>query len=180
MDNKLISGLLNPVRMRILQICLKHDTITTRQIAEMMSDVPIASLYRHINKLSQEHILEVIEENKIRGTIEKVYKLKTNPLTLIHQSVEQGGKEELFNMFYTFVMSMLSDFQGYIDQDSYHLIEDRVGFRSFALYLSDAEVDEFLKNYRLLIEEAQEKEQSAERRLRKLSLIMMPSHDHNK
>ncbi|MEL1136690.1 helix-turn-helix domain-containing protein [Desulfitobacterium sp. THU1] len=79
MEGKELNSLLNPVRMRIFQLFLGHDTETVKRIAEELPDVPPASLYRHVNKLLEDEIIEVCAEYKIRGTVERVYRLKNNP-----------------------------------------------------------------------------------------------------
>ena len=47
----LIKVLSNPVRMRIIQCMIGYGDTTTKQIAEYVSDVPVPTLYRHINYL---------------------------------------------------------------------------------------------------------------------------------
>ena len=71
---------MNPVRMRIAQYLLLHEHGTTVQIGEELSDVPKASLYRHMRILEDAGLIQVVQENKKRGTVEKVYKLnQENP-----------------------------------------------------------------------------------------------------
>ncbi len=177
MDNRMLSGLLNPVRMKILQLFMTNETATVRKIAADMPDIPSASLYRHINKLVAYDILEICAENKIRGTIEKVYRLKNNPLLEGNQLFQKGNSEELFNVFYTFVMSLLKDFRVYLDTENYELENDRVGFRSYPLYLSDEESDEFLEDLKKSLIKIQNNTASNERRLRKFSFVILPGDE---
>ncbi len=176
-DYKTLSGLLNPIRMRILQTLLGQETVTTRVIAEQLPDIPQASLYRHINKLVKDEILEICEENKIRGTVEKVYRLKTNPFQQIQEAVEQGGKEEHFQLFYTFAMSLLTDFHHYVNTEDYDMERDRVGFRSYPFYLSDEECDAFLEEMKQALIKVARNEPNGQRTLRKFSFTMMPGKD---
>ncbi|WP_203363583.1 helix-turn-helix domain-containing protein [Bacillus sp. REN10] len=177
MDHKTLSGLLNPIRMRILQTLLGKEMITTRMIAEQLPDIPQASLYRHINKLVKDGILEICEENKIRGTVEKVYRLKANPFQQIQEAAEQGGREEHFQLFYTFAMSLLMDFQQYVNIEDYNMEQDRVGFRSYPFYLSDEECDMFLEEIKQALIKVAGKEPNDQRTLRKFSFTMMPAKE---
>jgi DNA-binding transcriptional ArsR family regulator len=174
MDSKVLSGLLNPIRMKILLILMSIETATAKRIAEDMPDIPPASLYRHINKLVADDILEICAENKIRGTLEKVYRLKSNPFQEVNERLKNGNKEELYQVFYTFVMTLLSDFRDYLEGGNYDLEKDRVGFRSYPLYMSDGECDEFFKTFKNSLDQLQHNESSEERRLRKFSFVMMP------
>lgn len=177
MDNKTLSGLLNPVRMKILQFLIKNETATVKNISEDMPNIPPASLYRHINKLIADDILEICAENKIRGTVEKVYRLKTNPFAEVNKQIKDYSGEELFNMFYTYVMTLLDDFQNYLNTKDYDLERDQVGFRSYPLYLSDEECDEFFKDLKKSLNKLQENKTVEGRRLRKFSLVMMPGEE---
>ena len=67
---------MNPVRQRIFQYLLVHETGTVKEIRKALPDVPSASLYRHMKILTEHGILTVIGENRIRGTVESIYQLR--------------------------------------------------------------------------------------------------------
>ncbi len=73
--------LLNPIRMRIIQHLSTLKTITAGELVTFMPDVPRTTLYRHINILQKANILMVAKENRVRGTVEKVYALNIEMLT---------------------------------------------------------------------------------------------------
>lgn len=60
---------MNPVRQRIFQYFLLHETGTVKDIKKALPDVPSASLYRHVKILADSSILVVVGENRIRGTV---------------------------------------------------------------------------------------------------------------
>lgn len=66
---------MNPARQRIFQYFLLHETGTVKEIRKALPDIPSASLYRHIKILADSSILMVVDENRIRGTVESVYQL---------------------------------------------------------------------------------------------------------
>ena len=66
---------MNPARQRIFQYFLLHETGTGKGIRNALPDIPIESLYRHLNILANTSILMVVGENRIRGTVESVYQL---------------------------------------------------------------------------------------------------------
>lgn len=63
---------LNPVRQRVFQYLLIHETGTVKEIRKALPDVPSASLYRHMKILADHSIIMVVGENRIRGTVESV------------------------------------------------------------------------------------------------------------
>ena len=66
---------MNPARQRIFQFFLLHETGTVKELRKALPDIPSASLYRHIKILADCSILMVVDENRIRGTVESVYQL---------------------------------------------------------------------------------------------------------
>ena len=73
---------LNPVRQRIFQYLLIHETGTVKEIRKALPDVPSASLYRHMKILADHSIIMVVSENRIRGTVESVYQLNKSALQI--------------------------------------------------------------------------------------------------
>lgn len=73
---------MNPVRQRIFQYLLVHETGTVKEIRKALPDVPSASLYRHMKILTENAILTIVGENRIRGTVESVYQLNKSALEI--------------------------------------------------------------------------------------------------
>ena len=73
---------MNPVRQRIFQYLLVHETGTVKEIRKALPDIPSASLYRHVKILTENDILTVVGENRIRGTVESIYQLNKSALEL--------------------------------------------------------------------------------------------------
>lgn len=173
MDNKVLQGLLNPVRMKILQVAMSKEQFTSKEIKEVLADVPQASLYRHINKMVQDQIFEVVAENKIRGTVERVLAIKNDPFDQLQEAVESGDSDQLKHIFNTFAISLMMDFNKYVEEP-YDLVDDLVGFRSIPLYLSQEETEVFAKDMRESLAKITENGQNGERQLRKFSYVLMP------
>ena len=51
---------MNPVRQRIFQYLLVHETGTVKDIRKALPDVPSASLYRHMKILTDNAVLTVV------------------------------------------------------------------------------------------------------------------------
>jgi DNA-binding transcriptional ArsR family regulator len=175
MDNSLLSCILNPIRMRIIQSLARNKKMTVQQIAQELPEVPQATLYRHLNKLLEAKAIMVVQENKIRGVIEKVYAISTNPYETATKDLDEKGKGETLKLFYNYLMSLLGDFEGYLQADNIDLIRDGVSFRSAALYLSDEEYAEFFKDIIHAFDKVINNGPAPGRRLRKVSTISMPS-----
>lgn len=73
---------MNPVRQRIFQYLLVHETGTVKDIRKALTDIPSASLYRHMKILTDNAVLTVVGENRIRGTVESIYQLNKSALEI--------------------------------------------------------------------------------------------------
>lgn len=177
MDTSLLTCILNPVRMRIIQTLIRNKNMTVQQIAQELTDVPQATLYRHLNKLLELKVIMVIKENKVRGMVEKEYALTKNPYEAITKELNSNSKEEYLNIFYNFMMTLLGDFERYIQNENADLQKDGVAFRSAAIYLSDEEFQEFLMDFKKVFDKVIDNKPSPERNLRKISTIIMPNVD---
>ena len=67
-------ALLHPVRMRIV-IALQDDSLNAAQIARILGDVPLTTLYRHLNILLAAGTIEVAKETPTHGAVEREFRL---------------------------------------------------------------------------------------------------------
>lgn len=168
------SLLLHPVRMRIVQ-ALAARPRTPLQLVESLGDVPQATVYRHLKKLQEAALIEVVGERRIRGGTERTYSLVSDAASLRPADFEDAGPEEHFELFATFVGTLLTDYSAYLsDNESPDPAEDRVGFRRISLWLSDAEFDDFAKAVNAALRPFIGNEPDERRRLRQLSIVVMP------
>jgi DNA-binding transcriptional ArsR family regulator len=65
-------ALLHPIRVRIIT-ALQDRQLTPRQLSAFLEDVPLTTLYRHINLLLEAGLLEVVAERRVHGTVERVF-----------------------------------------------------------------------------------------------------------
>lgn len=179
MESRVFKSILHPIRMKIIQTLLKNGKLTVKEISQELSDVPKASLYRHINALVNDNIIDVYSEKKIRGTLEKTYIIKEDPYSKVNEEAIDGSKQVKLDLFYNYMISLLSDFENYMSGESIDLEKDIVGFRSVPIYLSDEECLDFLKDLSKAFEKVIDNKSNEVRKLRKFSTIIMPVKDSN-
>ena len=178
-DNKLefkINTILHPVRMRIMQSLLGGKELTAQEISQRVSDVPQASLYRHLNKLLEAEVLEVVEENKVRGTIEKVYALSNQLETVTAKEVKEASRQDHFSFFFSFLTNLLGDYEQYLQQENIDLEKDGVSYRQVSVFLSNEELRDLLTEIRTIVSRVMENEPTTERKARTISTIVIPKN----
>ncbi|UFJ39853.1 helix-turn-helix domain-containing protein [Brevibacillus humidisoli] len=148
--------------------------ITARQLAERLPDIPQASLYRHLNKLSESGILTVVSEQQIRGATEKTYVLHYHNANLTAEELKHATREDHLRYFMTFLASLQQQYEQYLSQDTFDLQADGVGYRQFGLYLTDEEFTRFTEEIRDVIQRAAANEPSPDRRRRLFTTILYP------
>jgi DNA-binding transcriptional ArsR family regulator len=167
-----IELLLHPIRMRIIQSFIPDKELTVSQIIQLIPGVPQASLYRHLAKLAQANVVEVTAENRIRGTVEKTYKLIQGDI--LRQDLEKMSPEEHVDAFFTFNAHLLAEFSEYVHRDEMNFYEDGVSYRKASVYLDDDEYKELLQSFRKLVQAAIEKKPQPGRKLRTIATIIIP------
>ncbi len=77
------------VRLCII-LALTGQKMTAGELDKKLLDVSRATIYRHLNKLANFGLIDVVEEHRVRNTIEKIY------------SLAEASKQDHMRFFYDF------------------------------------------------------------------------------
>src|SRR5687767_9335525 len=108
--------LLHPVRLRVLQALLDGRALTTAQIGAHLPDVATATLYRHVHTLVEAGVLEVVGEQRVRGAVERTYRLNGPAAELDADALAAMTPDDHRRAFIAFVASLLADFDRYLER----------------------------------------------------------------
>lgn len=168
---------LHPIRLRIITAISTHR-MTAREIAKILPDIPLTTLYRNINALAKGGIIQVVQENHIRGTVEHVYAL-TNIPSLSDEDLRGMTKAECQHAFTTYVSTLMSDANRYLDNKTddqeIRLIQDGVVVTRIELFLNREENRTVNERIQKILMEAGENEPAADRRRHMFSYVVIPS-----
>lgn len=157
---------MNPVRQRIFQYFLLHETGTVKELKKALPDIPSASLYRHIKILSDSSILTVVGENRIRGTVESVYKLNKDALAI---------EDETGNAVQMSLLSISASFARYFSGGKADPKKDMLLLTNCTLMLTDEQFSGFLAEINEIALKYMKAEASADSRMRQITLISAPA-----
>lgn len=173
--------LLHPVRMQIVTN-MAMQRMTARDLSKIL-DIPQTTLYRHINILVEGEVLKIVEENQIRGTVERVYQVATAP-SLNADDLRGMRKDEYEQLFLLFISTLVSDVQHYLatktDEGDIQVLDDGVELNKVKLFLSDEEYTKMNTAISKLMIKAIENGPSAERTSRMFSYMFIPGGDQDK
>ncbi|GHO46070.1 transcriptional regulator [Ktedonospora formicarum] len=165
--------ILHPVRMRVI-LALNNRTLTPKQLASDLKDVAPATLYHHLNLLTNAGITQVVEERLVRGTLrEKVYTLSETSTFLSPDELACASKDELMQYFLTFVMKIIGDHARYLDLKEGNYYTD-AGYHQLAIYLSDKEFVQFSQELNTTLLPWLKQGPAPDRRRRLLTTILLP------
>lgn len=159
---------MNPVRQRIFQYFLLHETGTVKELRKALPDIPSASLYRHVKILADSSILMVVGENRIRGTVESVYRLNQDAM---------ATEDETGNAVQMSLLSICASFAKYFSTGNADPQKDMLLFTSCTLLLTDQEFSEYLSEINQVTVKYMKETASEGSKMRRITLISAPTSE---
>lgn len=144
--------LLHPVRLRIVQAFLADRALTTSELRTELTDVPAASLYRHIAWLVEAGVLAVVSERRVRGALERTYVLRSAAASVSLDELAKMTPDQHRQAFLAFVAGLIGDFDRYLERGDIDLLRDGVTYRMAGMWLDDAELMAFLRELAAVIQ----------------------------
>lgn len=143
--------ILHPVRLRILQAFLGGRRLTTGDLARELPDVPQAGLYRHVSRLAEGGVLAVVGERQVRGAVERTYALRQENAWLDAEAFAALGPGGQSVAFATFAASLMAAYDRYLAAGGTDPVRDGVSYSMNALWLTDEEFLDFLRDVARLV-----------------------------
>jgi DNA-binding transcriptional ArsR family regulator len=166
--------LLHPVRLRLLQSLLGGEELTTSELASRLPDVPAATLYRHVARLADAGVLQVVRERAVRGTVERTFALDLAATQVREEELRTMTRDEHRQAFTVFVAGLLGAFDRYLDHDDLDLVRDGVSYRQTALWLSDAELEDLVSELGERVRRRMAQRPAPGRTRRLLTTVLLP------
>ena len=145
-----------------------HETGTVKEVRKALPDVPSASLYRHINILAEHSILRVVGENRIRGTVESVYKLNQEALAV---------EDESGNAVQMSLLGICASFARYFARGNVDPKKDMLLLTNCTLLLTDEEFSGLLSEINEVALKYMKAEATESSKTRQITLISAPTSE---
>lgn len=167
--------LLHPVRLRIVKAFLGDRALTTKQLAAELPDVPAGSIYRHVARLTDAGVLQVVAERRVRATTERTYTLRMYAAQMQPNEIAAMTLDEHANAFLAYVAGLLGDFDRYIATQPNDPGRDGAGYRVAAMWLTDGELTDYLRELASITQSRLANAPSEGRRRRMLYTVLLPA-----
>jgi hypothetical protein len=166
--------LLHPVRLRIVQAFLGGRPLTTAQLSSELSDIPAASLYRHVARLVKAGVLQVVSERKVRGALERTYMLRLAAAAIQPDDLAAMTAEDQRQAFMAFIAGLLGDFDRYLAGGDVDLVRDGVSYQMAGLWLDDAEYADLARDLARALQSRMANVPAEGRRQRAVAYVLVP------
>ncbi len=166
----------HPVRLRIAQL-LYGRQMTTTQVADVLKDVPKASLYRHISRMLEGGALEVVETHLVRGIEERVLTTVKAELNLSDEDLERGIDTDEFADFVRVYGTLAADEMASFVAASPAFDVDELLFRDYDIAVTDAEFAALRSTFWRMLDEFESRPPGEGRKLRRVLVLSYPIQD---
>ena len=169
--------LLHPVRLRVVQAFLGDRALTTAQLRAELSDIPPASLYRHVARLVEADVLQVVAERRVRGAVERTYVLRMAAARVQLDEIAKMTVEDHRQMFMSFTAGLLAAYDRYLARGDVDLARDGVAYAMDALWLDDAEYAEMMREIYTALLPRRANAPRKGRKRRMIASVLMPADE---
>ncbi|GAA0372975.1 helix-turn-helix domain-containing protein [Microbispora corallina] len=169
--------LLHPVRLRIVHAMSGGRTRTTSELCERLPDIPKTTLYRHVGLLVEGGVLEIVDEQRVRGAVERHYRLHRDRSAIDARAGATMSLDDHRRGFAAAMAALIAEFNAYLDRPGADPYADSVGYRQAVFWLDEDEIAEMIGEIQALVAARAGNAPRAGRTPRLMSLIFFPSED---
>lgn len=180
MEQKVMDCFTNPIKCKLLLELYSAGKATAKQLAEIYNDIPQATLYRYLKRMTNDGILKVVEENQVRGTIEKTYAVAVELNSSEQELVGENAGDAYMQMFMQYVFGFIKQFQEYCKNPGINISKDQSGFSLAPIYANDEELASAMAEYAKIVQRLYKNQPAPDRKLRTLGLIISPPENYSK
>jgi DNA-binding transcriptional ArsR family regulator len=167
----------NPVRMRIVHALYDGRELTTAQLCERFPDISQATMYRHVSEMEQAGALEIVSVAKVRGAIERTYRLRLSEVQLAKSERAALTPDDLRRTMTTVATVMVSEFDQFLET-ARSPWKGGLSLVQLPLWLNDDELSELAATMQAFIARTQNNKAKGRKRYL-LSPICFPLVPHD-
>jgi DNA-binding transcriptional ArsR family regulator len=169
-----VEVIMHPVRVRILRAFSGNATRTTAALCQRLAGDSQATIYRHVNALVDAGILEIVSDRRVRGAVERTYRLNRSFAAVGPDEASSMSPEDHRKAFASAMAALLADFGAYLERPEADPFSDLVGYRQIPLWFSGDELRMFVQQVEQLIDGVRKNPPSGKRREYLLSPVLFP------
>jgi DNA-binding transcriptional ArsR family regulator len=166
---------LHPLRMRIVHAMAGGQARTTSDLCTRMPEVPKTSVYRHVGLLADAGVLEVVDEQRVHGAVERYYRISANPPAIADEAATAMSLDDHRGGFAAAMSILMAEFNAYLNRDDADPAADLLGYKQGVLWLSPEELTELVSEVLVAMRKRADNKPAPGRRPRLISMIHFPT-----
>jgi DNA-binding transcriptional ArsR family regulator len=167
--------LLHPVRLRVVHALAGDRELTIAQLGARLTDVSKVTVYRQVALLVDGGFLEVAGEQRVRGAVERRYRLRRDRPAIGADGAAGMSREDHRRGFAAAMAVLIAEFDAYLDRDGADPVADGVGYRQGVLWLSPDELAAMTRRMLEVVRDAGANGPAPDRAPYLLSPILFPT-----
>lgn len=176
MNDKLMEVITNPVKCKLLFEVEACKQTTARHLSEKFTDIPQATLYRYLKKMTADGILKIVEQTQVRGAVERTYSVAIDLKAEGNEIINHNSKDAYMQAFTQYMMGFMKLFQEYCSGGSIDIQKDQSGFSLAPVYVTAEELEHLMSKIHGVIQPLRENEPGENRKLHSVGIIVSPPH----
>jgi DNA-binding transcriptional ArsR family regulator len=137
--------LLHPVRLRVVHALSGGRELTTAELCDRLPEAGKVTVYRQIAVLVEGGFLEVAGERRVRGAVERRYRLRQDRPVIDADAAATMTLEDHRRGFAAAMAVLIAEFNAYLDREGADPTADGVSYRQGTLWLSPDELAEMTR-----------------------------------
>lgn len=177
MDDKFFLYISEPLNAKLILEIYEQKQITTAKLSEKFNEIPQATLYRRLQKMLADDVLKIVEENHIRGTVEKVYALNYD-IEANWKKMSEANDGKTYMQFVTYyTLGILQEFKEYTAKEEIDIKGDGTGLFIAPVYATYEELTSSLNKIVEIVTGLKDNKPNGERKLRNICITITPPKD---
>jgi DNA-binding transcriptional ArsR family regulator len=169
--------LLHPVRLRIVHALSGGRLRSAGELCDHLPGVPRTSIYRQLGLLVAGGMLEIGDERRVRGAVERFYRLRADRPVIAPDAAKAMTLDDHRQGFAAAIAVLVAEFGAYLDRPGADPFADSASYRQGTLWLSPGELDAMLTGLQQVIAPLTANKPGPGRRPYLLSPVMFPGEE---
>ena len=104
MNKHIMEIVKHPAKCKLLLEILNCEQTTAKHLSETYSDIPPATLYRYLKKMTMDGILKIVNQAQVRGAVEKTYALAIDLKAEMSSILDNNSGEAYMQAFMQYML----------------------------------------------------------------------------
>ena len=178
MEETFFTYISEPLSSKLLTEIYEQKQVTTADLLKKFSNISQATLYRHLKKMLNDDVIKIVEENHIRGTVEKVYALNYDISASWKNMRDSNDSKKLMQYINYSLFGILKEFREYTAKEDIDIKGDGTGILIAPIYATFEELDSARNKFFEILKELESNKPHGERKLYNICTVITPPKDY--